>query len=117
LAASKEGYADKAAHFEFLSAVGELHLGAVSLAVLGIEYFSALILVSLLCKTPKDRHAKHRLIAPSAIALVAFGRRIVPRLGENLLDSAFELAIYFSNSHQPLRLAGVVVDGFPKANG
>src|SRR6266542_2516319 len=86
LAASKQRHADKTAHFEFLAAFGELHLDAVNLAGFGIEYLAALILFALLHKTRKDRHAEHRLVVPSAIALVAFGRGVVSWLRKNFLD-------------------------------
>jgi len=117
LATSKQRHADKTAHFELLAAFGDLHLDAVNLAGFGIEYLAALILFALLRKTRKDRHAEHRLVVPSAIALVALGRWVVPRLRKDFLDSAFEPAIYFSNANQAPWLAGVVVDGFPKTDG
>src|SRR4026207_1413588 len=74
LTASQQRDADKAAHLEFFAAVDELHLGAIDFAALGIDDFAALIFVTLLSEPPQDRHAQHRLVAPGAVTLIAFGR-------------------------------------------
>src|ERR1700676_2696188 len=62
LRASEQRHADIPAHHEFLSAVVEVHLALVDLAVLGVEDLAAFPSVAIGFHAVDDRHAFHWLI-------------------------------------------------------
>ena len=52
LGSSQQRKADEAAYQEFFAFIFDLHFDAVDLASFGIQYFSTLILIALLCQSP-----------------------------------------------------------------
>src|SRR5882757_3342243 len=86
LRASEQRHADIPAHHEFLSAVVEMHLALVDLAVLGIEDLAAFPSVAIGSHAVDDRHAFHWLILAGIGAGGAAAVRIVvvAETGEDL---------------------------------
>ncbi|SOY60164.1 hypothetical protein CBM2586_A110044 [Cupriavidus phytorum] len=117
LGASDQADADEAAHVELVAILGERHLALVDLAVFRIEDLAAApLVVAGLAQAGQDGHADQRLVLACVGALVADARLAVA-VDEALEQASAVDAVLLGDLHQPARLAGVVVDGLPRAGG
>src|SRR5688572_7688067 len=89
------------------------HLGAVGLVLLGVEHLAALVgaVAVVVAEAPHDDHALDGLVVVVALALLTEGAG----LEQEAVDAAVHLALDLVDLDDRLGLAGLVVDGLPRA--